>query len=332
MQTVTIWQRRGQVAAARVALCVLTLTCLALALAARPAAAQIDLEGNWAPNLDQDYHSRLDGPPAVDYLGIPLNAQARAAALSYSADTITEPARQCVTWQAHYLLLGTNPIHIWADINRITGQVSAWNISGWGDYTTMKIWMGGQKPPKALALRNPSGFSTGHWEGDTLVSTTTEMNDGYLTRNGVPSSDRETFTVWISRYGNLLNITGFIQDPVYLTQPYALSRNYTLETAAVGSGLLAQTPCMQVDEVPAMSHGLVPNFLPGKNPALMQLTREYHIPLDAVLGGAQTMYPQFRDKIRAAYNPPAKCTVNCCGWGDFRKERNPLLACKEQGP
>jgi hypothetical protein len=42
-----------------------------------------------------------------------------------------------------------------------------------------------------------------------------------------------------------------------------------------------------------------------------ELTNLYHIPREAAMGGAETMYPAFRDKIKDKFTIPPKCTRNC---------------------
>jgi hypothetical protein len=37
----------------------------------------------------------------------------------------------------------------------------------------------------------------------------------------------------------------------------------------------------------------------------------HHIPREASLGGAETMYPAFRDKIKDKFTIPPKCMRNC---------------------
>jgi hypothetical protein len=37
----------------------------------------------------------------------------------------------------------------------------------------------------------------------------------------------------------------------------------------------------------------------------------YHIPPEAALGGAETMYPAFRDKIKGNFTLPPTCSRNC---------------------
>src|SRR5690242_21839414 len=59
--------------------------------------------------------------------------------------------------------------------------------------------------------------------------------------------------------------------------------------------------------------GEVPHHLPGKTPFIDELTKLYGIPPEATLGGAETMYPEFRKKIKDKFAMPAKCTQNCGG-------------------
>jgi len=57
----------------------------------------------------------------------------------------------------------------------------------------------------------------------------------------------------------------------------------------------------------------VPHYLPGKNPFVDELTKDYHIPAEAVMGGAETMYPEYRKKLKDKYVAPEKCVRNCGG-------------------
>src|SRR5262249_20777513 len=65
-------------------------------LMAVPAIAQIDLSGNWAARAHEDWQERGPGPEAVDYLGIPINEEARSRALAYSTSALSLPERQCL--------------------------------------------------------------------------------------------------------------------------------------------------------------------------------------------------------------------------------------------
>lgn len=47
------------------------------------------------------------------------------------------------------------------------------------------------------------------------------------------------------------------------------------------------------------------------NPFVDEMAKLYGIPLEAVRGGAATMYPEFRKKVKDAYKQPEKCERDC---------------------
>ena len=49
--------------------------------------------------------------------------------------------------------------------------------------------------------------------------------------------------------------------------------------------------------------------------SLNEMPKRYGLPLDATLGGAETIYPEFRKKLLEQYSRPASCGRYCCGWG-----------------
>ena len=49
------------------------LLLLAMTLAGKPAYAQIDLSGEYAPQFHEDNPERLGGPEIGDYAGLPIN-------------------------------------------------------------------------------------------------------------------------------------------------------------------------------------------------------------------------------------------------------------------
>ena len=44
------------------------------------------------------------------------------------------------------------------------------------------------------------------------------------------------------------------------------------------------------------------------------MTKRYGIPLVATLGGAETLYPEYRKRLQSQYQRPASCGRYCCGW------------------
>ena len=267
----------------------LSLFALTAVLVSRPVLAQIDLSGNWVSRQHEDWQERGPGPEVVDYLGLPLNDEARARALSYSASALSLPERQCLYYPPQYVVIGPQGIRLWADTDPNTGKVQAWNISAAIDRAIIKIWMDGRPHPSEDALHFFSGFTTGVWEGNTLTTYTTHVKGGYLRRNGVPSSDQASSTMHISRHGTTLTITAIIEDPVYLTTSYILSRSWQLDPTSNLAPVAA--PCVPEAELPGLQgDGFVPHYLPGKNPFVEDVTKMYHIPVEAVMGGAETMW------------------------------------------
>jgi len=292
-----------------------TLAILLL-LRAPVASAQVDLTGNWSGSIDQERQAMVEGPNYVDYMGIPLNAQARAAALSHTPENISLIQRQCQPYSLHYLVQAGFGFRMWATVDPQTGAVIAWNMTGSIDREPTTIWMDGRERPSTEALATPAGFTTGSWQGDTLVTTTTHLQDGYLTRNGVPASEQEVLTMFFTRQGSMLLITAVIRDPVNLTAPYVLTSVYRtnvtqgLETAV---GLTNPNACAPSEELPHVLNGNVPTYLaPADNPNLMEMTNVYNIPHEAALGGERTMYPEYARQIAPSYQPPKNsCTRNC---------------------
>jgi hypothetical protein len=275
--------------------------------------AQVDLSGSWTQKTHEDWIEEAPGPDLVDYLGLPINDAARTRALSYSASRLSLPEHQCLFYAPNYLVMGLQGLRLWPETDPTTGRVVAWAIGPAIDRGLHRIWMDGRPRPSDLAPRPIGGFATGEWRGNTLTVRMTHFREGYLRRNGMPLSDRASMTLHITRTDDILTILGRIEDPVYLTEPFVVSRVYTLTPAQVGSTAGGQ--CTPAVELAALDgSGAVPSYLPGENPALTEVSRTYGIPQEAVLGGAETMYPEFRDRLQGRYKAPLACTRYCCGW------------------
>jgi len=190
------------------------------------------------------------------------------------------------------------------------GGTIAWKIGGWEDRAPMTIWMDGRPQSSKNSPHERSGFTTGHWDGKVLVTYTTHMKAGYIRRNGAPHSDQATLTMHFLVHDDLLTLAASLEDPVYLSEPLAWTRTFRRSRNPVPQ---MEGPCVEGDE--GVPEGAVPHYLPGKNPFIDEMNKVYHIPLEASLGGAETMYPDFRKKIKAKYVRPEKCPMNCGGPG-----------------
>jgi hypothetical protein len=278
----------------------------ALAAGALPALAEIDLSGSWTSKNHEDAMERGAGPNPADWAGLPFNESGRAKALAFSQSIISMPERICWFQTQWHIAAGPFSLRIWAQPDPITGKPIAWIVGGWETRAPMTIWMDGRPHPSKNAPHDQTGFTTGVWNGDELIATTTHLKTGYMRRNGAASSDQATITTHFLRHGDMMTVALLMEDPVYLTEPYILTRSYMLTPAPVAIG---GPPCIVGDE--GVESGTVPHYLPGKNPFVDEMTKIYHIPAEAAMGGAQTMYPEFRDKIKDKFTIPPKCQRNC---------------------
>jgi hypothetical protein len=151
-----------------------------------------------------------------------------------------------------------------------------------------EIWMDGRPHPPDFAPHTWQGFSTGRWEGHTLVVETTHLKAGWIRRNGVALSDRARMTERFIRHGDLLTHVYVIEDPVYLTEPFIRTNGFRLTTAVDIQPYPCQ-PAVEIERPP----GDVPHFLPGRNPFLTEFGDAHALPPDATRGGAETALPEF---------------------------------------
>src|SRR6059036_138939 len=121
--------------------------------------------------------------------------------------------------------------------------------------------------------------------------TTTHLKESYIRRNGPMMSDQAKATEWISRHGDYLTITTYIEDPQYLEEPFIQSVTYQWEPHTE----LEYFPCTIVNE---NISDKIPHFLPGKNPWLKEFSEQEGLPYEATRGGAETMYPEYRTKMK----------------------------------
>ena len=64
---------------------------------------------------------------------------------------------------------------------------------------------------------------------NTLVVSTTHVKMGWLQRNGAPTSDLTTMEERFIRHGDYLMVATFVNDPVYLSEPFIRTTNFRPE-------------------------------------------------------------------------------------------------------
>jgi len=262
---------------------------------AAPAAAQVDLSGNWAPLFHEDQPERVPGPEIGDYLGLPINDADRAKAEAWSPSLLTLPEHQCKPHPAAYGYRGPSNMRIQQEIDRLTQRVVKITIYLQWMQQYREIWMDGRPHPPEYAPHTWQGFSTGRWEGDTLVVTTSHMKAGWVRRNGVIYSDRAQFTDRWTRHGNVMSHVAILEDPLNLTEPFVRTTNWVLAPNQV----IEPYPCTIVDEIADHQLGQVPHYLPGANDQLQEFPKRHAINPIWAAGGAQTAYPEYAAAMKA---------------------------------
>ena len=276
------------------------LTVLLSALIVAPASAQIDLSGIWAPLFHEDQPERIPGPDIGDYAGLPINDAARTRALAWDASLLTLPEHQCKPHPSTYGFRGVGNLRMWTEQDAATQQLIKINTHIQWQEQHRDIWMDGRAHPPEYAPHTWQGFSTGRWEGDTLVVTTTHLKAGWMRRNGLALSDRATMEDRFYRHGDLMTHVYIISDPVYLTEPLVKTNGFRLAL----NGRIDPYPCESVVEVPR-EKGVVPHLLIGANHAAEEFAAKNGVPTEAALGGAETALPEFIQTMKTLKVPTA---------------------------
>jgi hypothetical protein len=283
-----------------------TIASLAAALCVGSASAQMDFSGEWPVVQSQD---NIDNPHLGEYVGLPLSREAIRRAEVWDASIQSLPEWQCRPHSGVYIKRGPSNLRVWKEIDPASRQLIAFQTE-WLRSTNTPIYMDGRPHPPEYAAHTWGGFSTGNWEGDRLHVKTTHLKEDYYRRNGVPQSDLATLTEYLMRrrFDNQDYLTWVLiaYDPVYLTEPLIRSTEYRLNLAQQ----VPPYPCTIVTEV-VRPDGYVPNWLPGKNDQIYSFSDYYGLPRSLYFDGAETMYPEYRQKLEragrtSAANAPAR--------------------------
>jgi len=259
-------------------------------LCGAPAVAQMDFSGVWANIRHEDNEPR--DPLPGEYVGLPLSEAGLRRADTWSAAVMNLPEWQCRPHPIFYIPRGIQPLLIQKEIDPVTRELVAFYVQG-SESVGTPIYLDGRPHPSEHALHTWSGFSTGEWVGSMLKITTTHLKDSYLRRNGVNLSDETTMTQYWMRRGDILTWVQIHYDPVNLTEPYVRVSEYRHNP----QGHLEADECIIADQRPRR-RGAVPHFLPGENPALAIFAEQFEIPYEATRGGAETMYPEYRERLQ----------------------------------
>lgn len=270
-----------------------------LAALCSPALAQLDLQGSWRPLARNQDGSGMPG----DIAGVPVTEGDRLRVQSWSPEDFDITEWSCRPHAWDYSLEGPrSPLRFWADADPATQKIIAYHGHVNMEEQEVTIWMDGRPHPSENALHTWSGFSTGEWDGDVLVVTTTHLKESYERRNGLMRSDQSVVRTRWRRMGDYLQATSILYDPVYMTEPYIRSSMMWVNDPNMR---MDPYPCEEATESP-IARGAVPHFLPGKSPLPAfnkDFTDRFGTAYEPRLGGAETMYPEYILKMKAMPRP-----------------------------
>jgi hypothetical protein len=250
--------------------------------------ADTDFSGEWSVVRSMD---NTENPWVGDFVGLPLNEAGLARAESWDASLLSLPEYQCRPHGWAYIYRGPTQLRISKEVDPFTRELIAYQPE-WHQSTNSPVYLDGREHPPEEAPHVWGGYSTASWEGDALRIETTHLKEDYIRRDGAMVTDEATVTSWWIRRGDYLTWINIVHDPSYLSEPLIRSSEYRLNVY----GQVPSHPCTSVYE--GLPKGKVPHFPLGENPFLKDLRARYGLPADAPTGGAETMYPEFQQKLR----------------------------------
>jgi hypothetical protein len=256
------------------------------------ASAPVDLTGTWVSVVSEDWRWRMVTPLKNDVASVPVNAEGRRVAGAWDLDkdnagnlqckafgiggVMRQPGRLRISWQDDSTLklefdAGTQTRLLYFNKSQTPPAEKGWQGFSLAEWQGPGAGGGAAAPPGpgpdtgGAAVAVPGGGGRGLRGGPPpknlgAISTgaaakvvTTGQREGYLRKNGVPYSERATFTEYFNRLPktddlDLLLVTTIVDDPVYLREPFYTSTHFKRE--ADGSKF-NPTPCFTAPPLPA---------------------------------------------------------------------------------
>jgi len=267
------------------------LAALAALMMAPSVHAQVDLTGMWVQKFHMD--EPIGEAEYGDYTALPLNAAGVLRAETWSDQKWTVPEHQCEPHPIDYAIFGPANMRVWSDVDAPTQRMKSLHQSLQWMIPQRTIWLDGRAHPSQYAPHTWMGFSTGKWVGDMLVVRTTHLKEGWLRRNGAPRSDKGSLMEYWSRHDGYITILSIVSDPVYLEEPFVRAMSYEQDPGYQHGPY----PCSARVEI-ERPQGFVGHWLPGQNPLLEEFRAKLALPVDAVRGGSEVMYPEYERKLK----------------------------------
>jgi hypothetical protein len=219
----------------------------------RPAkvAAPFDITGYWVSIVTEDWRFRMITPPKGDTEGVPLNQEGTKVAQAWDSARDQTAGEQCKSYGAPAIMRVPGRFNItWQDDNTLKIETDA------GKQTRI-LHFGAPQPPGPRSLQ---GYSAAEWvvaaggragrggqgqpgavaqRGGSLKVTTTNLQPGYLRKNGVPYSANAVVTEFYDQVHEIdgstwMVVKTIVHDPMYLYQDFVTSTNIRKQGDASG--------------------------------------------------------------------------------------------------
>jgi hypothetical protein len=225
-----------------------------------------------------------------DYSGLPFNDAGRMRADTGDISDWSIPEFVCRPHPGIYNWYYGGGFRITKENDPISRELVAYHVQ-FLRAPDRPIYMDGRPHPPEWAPHTWGGFSTGIFDGNTLVVTTTHLKESYIRANTAMFSEKSRVTEYLTLDDNYLTVTTLLDDPVYMEEPHIQSVSFIRSVHQE----LPYFPCtVGVENV---AEGF-PHFLPGKNPYIRDASKAQGIPFEALRGGAETIYPEYREKLK----------------------------------
>ena len=203
-------------------------------------AAPIDVTGYWASIVVEDWRYRMITPRKGDYLGLPLNTEARKIADAWDPANDEASGEQCRSYGAPNLMRMPGRIHItWQDDQTLKLESDAGMQSRVFYFGTAKTQGGDWQGVSQASWDQIPGGRGGPQMSGSLKIVTTKLKPGYLRKNGAPYSANAMLTEFYDLVkepdgDSYLVITSTVDDPVYLAQPYLTTTHFKKQADGAG--------------------------------------------------------------------------------------------------
>ena len=154
---------------------------------------------------------------SFDLNSYPLTDAAKAAVAAFDPAT-DNPTNDCTPKGMPLIMEQPLPLQIVDDGDAIMLVIEEYDL-------TREIRLNETKAP-AETPYTPLGYSTGHWEGATLVARTTHVSWPHFDQAGIPQSRQSVLTERFTAVedGSELEYVLVVDDPVNFTEPVTLTK------------------------------------------------------------------------------------------------------------